>query len=111
MVSPWELVTGECKVDAAGCITSPDYSPQTAATYPNFKGCTFDVKHKMAMEVEDFNVEFGYDFLIVNGEKFSGTTTPHGKVPEENSVIEWTSDYSVTMSGFKVCPRALTPCD
>ena len=47
------------------------------------------------MEVEDFNVEMGYDFLIVNGEQFSGTTTPHGKVGKnghQNNTITKTAD-------------------
>lgn len=46
-----------------------------------------------------------YDFLIVNNEAFSGSLTPHGKVPATASKIQWVADYSVEMTGFKICPR------
>ncbi|CAL1141511.1 unnamed protein product [Cladocopium goreaui] len=107
-----------CKVDAAGCISSPDYDPFLGNLYPDHSACSFDVKEKVAMEVEDFNVEAGYDFVIVNNVAFSGSSTPHGKVgmtspeqvPEPNSIIQWYADYSVRMTGFKICHRPLGPC-
>lgn len=104
-------MSGSCAVDSAGCITSPNYDPISAAVYPTHSECAFDVKHPCAMEVEDFNVENFYDFLIVNNEAFSGSLTPHGKVPATASKIQWVADYSVEMTGFKICPRPLGPCD
>jgi hypothetical protein len=33
------------------------------------------------------------------------------QVPEPNSIIQWYADYSVRMTGFKICHRPLGPCD
>lgn len=62
------------------------------------------------MEVLDFQVEANYDFLTVNGAQYSGSTNPHGVITELGT-ITWSSDYSVVMTGFKICPKALGPCD
>ena len=62
------------------------------------------------MEVEDFNVEAGYDILKIYDQEYSGASSPHGVVLEEHTVIEWTSDYSVTMTGFKLCHTTPPPC-
>ena len=93
---------GPCSVDAAGCIMSRNY--EGSNKYRDREECEFDVKDEPSMEVLDFQVEgYEYDYLEVNGEKYSGDNTPHGKVPKGK--IEWSSDYSVTHYGWKICPK------
>merc|ERR1719460_2724342 len=48
-----------------------------------------------------FDTERGYDKLVVNGATYDGRSGPEGVIP--NGVISWTSDSSVTRSGWKIC--------
>ena len=91
---PWKLTKGPCTVDAYGCILSPNYDKDAATRYDNYEECEFDVVEPKLMEVEDFNVESGYDYLTVNGNKYSGRRRPQGKEP--SGEIKWFSDYSVS---------------
>lgn len=84
-------------------IMSPHYDKDAAALYGNNQDCKFDVVDEATMEVEDFNVEYNYDFLTVDEEKFSGSKDPQGVKPANN--ITWSADYSVTKVGWKICPR------
>eukprot|EP00439_Symbiodinium_sp_Y106_P061903 s4530_g9.t1 len=93
---------GYCEYQDAGCIMSRNY--EGSNKYRDREECEFDVKDEPSMEVLDFQVEgYEYDYLEVNGEKYSGDNTPHGKVPKGK--IEWSSDYSVTHYGWKICPK------
>ena len=97
-------------MDAQGCIKSPGYGGNGGTQrYQNRQECTFDVNDDdYAMEVLDFNVEgSNYDYLKVNGQKYSGSITPHEKVPKGE--ILWSSDFSVTDFGWKICPKQVLP--
>ena len=97
-------------MDSFGCIMTPNYDGPRGTTYQNNVGCTIEVTRKCAIEVEDFNVEAGYDILKIRDQQYSGASSPHGVVLEEQTVIEWTSDYSITMTGFKICHKTPPPC-
>ena len=86
---------------------SPNYNKDAATMYPNHEGCDISVVDAAKMEVEDFNVEGGYDFLVVDGTKFSGSSQPQGVQPKTG--ISWSSDYSVTKTGWKICPKVIPP--
>ena len=51
-----------------------------------------------------FNTEYGYDKLIVNGATYDGTTGPSNVVL--GSAFTWSSDYSITSTGWEVCARS-----
>lgn len=134
---PWSVVSGECEVDGQGCIQSPGYGQEL---YPNlqeqleitmfhaFQECEFSVSAAYAMEVVDFQVESqDYDYLLVNGEKYSGNNMPHGtpgrplnifpsllvssslhfveaRIVPQGSIL-WYTDDSVNHFGWKICPK------
>ena len=54
-----------------------------------------DILNQQLQQPQDFNVEAGYDFVIVNNVAFSGSSTPHGKAgmtsPEQDRDEWWTS--------------------
>jgi len=41
-----------------------------------------------------------FDYLVVNGVRYCGTSGPTGIVPSDGTMT-WVSDYSVTKSGWK----------
>ena len=86
---PWSLVSGECEVDGQGCIQSPGYGH---ALYSNLQECEFSVSAAYPMEVVDFQVESqDYDYLLVNGEKYSGNNMPHGTLAEAHAKAHFPS--------------------
>jgi len=109
----WEVASGQCKIDNDCCLTSPGF--------PNIhKGnekCVVKVGTAPgAIASRTFQTEKGYDFLTVNGKKYSGDTGPKGVEPEASKGdIVWESDHSEHKKGFKLClpPRAAPPpaCD
>merc|ERR1719215_712240 len=42
--------------------------------------------------------------MTVNGEDYSGSSKPHHVTPTQ--AIQWSSDYSVSNTGWKICPAA-----
>jgi len=89
-----------CVTLADGCITSPNY-PEA---YGNSQHC--DLPYSIGkISVEHFHVERGYDYIEVNGVHFTGSHGPQGVVPKTNLV--WSSDSSVSSSGWKICPSNL----
>jgi len=83
-------------------------SPNYPAAYTNNEKCDITVQaNSPAIEVVDFNVEAGFDKVLVNGFTCPGQFNLHGTVPTTN--IHWTSDDSTTASGWKLCPRAAGP--
>lgn len=105
--SPWTLVSGSCMVNEEGCATSPNYPH----AYSNDQSCLINVGvNSLPIHVVgSFNIEQGYDFLVVNGLNYpasswhqsGGSQNPEGIVPTGN--IHWSSDYTATRSGWKIC--------
>eukprot|EP00959_Pyramimonas_sp_CCMP1952_P278822 5829897-Pyramimonas_sp.AAC.1 len=98
--SMWGAISGPCVQDGA-CVQSPNY-PQY---YSNNQQCTIEINAASAAPiiVEYFNVEWYFDYLLVDGWKtFSGRRRrPHGFTP--SSSILWSSDSSVTRRGWRRC--------
>jgi len=95
----WSVTEGACAVDG-NCVTSPNFP----SPYADNQGCSISVQaNGQAISVEDFQTEGNYDILFVNGEAFSGSNGPAGKYPSTGVPITWTSDYSVTSAGWKIC--------
>jgi len=82
-------------------VLSPNY-PQY---YSNNQKCTIeiDAANKAPIVVEYFNTEWYFDYLLIDGWKyFSGRRRrPSGWTP--SSSIVWSSDFSVTRRGWKLC--------
>lgn len=96
----WRVILGPCTVESDGCARSPNYP----GNYDNDEGCVIEVLNPSAfpIQVSNFDTEYGYDILTVNGRKYSGATSPSGEMP--TGYITWDSDGSVTRPGWKLCP-------
>jgi hypothetical protein len=98
--------SGSCTVDdSAMCFRSPNYP----SNYSNYESCTITVaaSEAVTLSVEAFSVEAapfcGYDSLTVNGNMFCGTSGPDGVQVAAGATIIFTSDDSVTSTGFEIC--------
>lgn len=105
------VIEGPCLVDSndTSCVTSPSFP----LNYGDDETCNMWVFgiDDWYLEIDRFQTEFGYDWLTVNGEKYSGEASKlrrhtHG-IPI-TSHIEWETDSSGTMEGWRICSR-LTP--
>jgi len=104
--TPWQsgqmfrVAYGECRVDASGCASSPNYPD----VYGNNQQCILDVNNPnmQALSVSAFSTEMTYDSLSVNGILYTGAAGPGGIVPSGR--IFWFADESETASGWKICP-------
>lgn len=97
----WKVVSGECTIDASDCLLSPGF-PEA---YGDSQECKVAVNPQQAMplKVMNFTTELGFDKLYVDCKSFSGATGPNGVTPI--SSLFWTSDASVTESGWRICPQ------
>jgi len=89
-------VSGTGCTKVGNCIQSNNHPSE----YGNNEACTISANN-VAFTVDAFNTESGYDFLIVGGASYSGTSGPANG--SYNGDITWSSDYSVTRSGWKLC--------
>lgn len=96
----WTLVSGQCTIDNAGCASSPNYPNY----YQNNQACQINTgSERGAINVISFNTERWFDHLNINGRDYNGYSGPQGVVAA--GTITWSSDYSVTRTGWKICPR------
>jgi len=97
-------VVGPCIVDGA-CARSPNYPSNN---YGNHQSCTITptgLAVGQLLSATAFNTESGYDKLIVNGAPYDGTTGP-SNVVLGSAPFTWSSDYSITRTGWEVCARS-----
>lgn len=95
----FEVMSGPCSVDKAGCALSPDWPKG----YGNAESCSIRVKTETVgpLFVEGFGTENGLDILTVNGIRYSGSKGPDGVIPYED--ITWHADPGVGGRGWKLC--------
>ncbi|EOD14030.1 hypothetical protein EMIHUDRAFT_211953 [Emiliania huxleyi CCMP1516] len=84
--------SGPCLItDGGSCATSPDFPND----YPVNEGCIIYGLPQAGLDVIAFDVEFGgltyegycpYDYLIVNGVSYCGTSGPAGVVPSDGNI-------------------------
>merc|ERR1712060_486845 len=89
-------VSGTGCTKVGNCIQSNSHP----GSYGNNEACTIDANN-VAFTVDAFSTESGYDFLTVGGSSYSGSSGPAGG--SYDGEISWSSDYSVTNSGWKLC--------
>jgi len=96
----WNVSSGPCTIDRTGCLLSPNWPKN----YGNNEACEIAVNSKNIPKPIfsiSFVTEYRYDVLRVNKVSYSGFTGPSHVTPTET--ITWTSDYSITKSGWKLC--------
>ena len=102
MQGPCGLVVAD---DGRTCMTSPGHPHQF---YPDLSACTAANLPPEPLTVDEFDVEMdsamlcAYDFMVVNGNRFCGTSGPEGVIPEDGT-IHWQSDGAGSRPGFRVC--------
>merc|ERR1719188_2244451 len=92
----WEITGSGCAADG-NCVSSKNYP----SSYGNSEQCTIQLSGSVAIQVEAFSTESGYDFLTMGGSSYSGTSGPPSGT--YTGSITWASDYSVTNSGWRIC--------
>merc|ERR1719293_382752 len=92
----WEVSSGTGCTKTGNCIQSNNHP----GNYGNNEQCTITAV-EVDITVEAFNTESRYDFLTMGSTSYSGSSGPPGGA--FSGVISWSSDYSVTQSGWKLC--------
>jgi len=87
-----------CTVSGA-CVSSKNYPSH----YGNRQSCTLTMTQNVRLSVQSpFEIERSYDYLYVNG----AAKWTAGDIPStlsRGSTIAWSTDYSVTKDGWKIC--------
>jgi hypothetical protein len=84
-------------MDGYNCVTSTNYP----ADYGNHQACTVAINPAAKIDVIAFDTESGFDKVRVHGVAYDGRGSGlEGKVTSE---LSWSSDGSVTESGWKIC--------
>ena len=92
----WVLSGSGCEVDG-DCTQSLNYP----GNYGDNQQCSVELYGQFNVEWEAFNTERRYDFLNAGGSRYSGTSGPPKGA--YTGTITWSSDYSVTRSGWRMC--------
>lgn len=100
---PWPK-PNECPYDN-GCVTDMEGS----GNYTENEMCVSKALNGKTIRVEQFDMEYGYDILTVNGHGYSGSEgsgfdpqTLNGVVVDHRG-IKFASDFSLSKAGFKLC--------
>merc|ERR1719251_831881 len=92
----WVVSGSGCAIDGE-CIQSNNHP----GDYGNSEQCNVKLYGDFDLTFEAFNTERRYDWLTVGGTRYSGDDGPsNGRY---SGSISWTTDRSVTRSGWKVC--------
>jgi len=92
----WELTGTGCAMDG-NCISSMNYP----SNYGNNEECRVELYGDIPISIEAFSTESRYDYLRIGGSSYSGTSGPSSG--SYTGTISWSSDYSVTRSGWRLC--------
>jgi len=92
----WVVSGSGCTIDG-DCIQSNNH-PQD---YGNSAQCSIQLYGNIQVSVDAFNTESRYDLLTVGGTRYSGSNGPPSG--SYSGSITWSSDRSITKSGWKLC--------
>ncbi|CAK0863155.1 unnamed protein product [Prorocentrum cordatum] len=101
----WPHVSWNCGAwqvsDNKWCLSSPNYPDN----YRKNIKCQGSLRGFVDIDAAAFKTESDIDILHVNGISYSGSTGPHHQSLDPNNItsITWTSDYTVTSSGWEIC--------
>lgn len=103
VIRGFQVSSGPCKLtDSDSCVTSPNYG---TSNYNNNERCTIVSPSEGTMKVTAYNNERGYDYLTIDGTRYSRSTPPSMTL-SASKTFHWRSDGSVTRPGFKICMQS-----
>lgn len=86
-------VSGNCVTDGVGGHGNNEY-------------CTIRAVSAGILSATEFETESGYDFVTINGHRYSGNGLANGPTRiaiRDGELFTWTSDQSVTRAGWTIC--------
>jgi len=92
----WVVTGSGCEEDGE-CVQSLGHP----SNYGNNNECGVTLYGDISISVESFTTEANYDILTIGGSSYSGTAGPSSGV--YSGVITWTSDFSITQRGWRLC--------
>jgi hypothetical protein len=103
--APFKVVEGAqfCQITSDNCITDG------SGFHANNERCVIQVQRSGVLAIREFNVEShwqcSWDSVAIGGIKYCGTAEsgPAGVGVSVQDTITWTSDHSVTKSGWTIC--------
>ena len=106
-------VAGDCSVDGL-CISSPNWP----SGYGYHQHCNISLPKPSVLRVVDFATEAGFDFLTINGTKYSGVPgvdSTRNMLQAGDSFVLWTdvlwsSDGVTNKRGWELCVEPLPSC-
>merc|ERR1719215_561938 len=109
---PWDPPM-QCPVDEDGCVTDMEGD----ANYTASQLCFSSALNGKKIRVEEFETEYNYDYVKINGNIFWGSEEEGLDIDLLTSIIvdenglKFVSDTNVEFPGFKLCPVEPTPED
>ena len=90
--------TAYCSVDSNGCVTDGP------GNHGINERCTIQVLRAGRLStVGTFRTEVNYDYLLINGQRYHGTSGPNNVAVAAGSIFSWQSDGSEVNTGWTVC--------
>jgi len=91
------VVQGSGCVMSGACVSSKNHP----SNYGNNEQCNIELYGDIPISVEAFSTESRYDFLTMGGNRYAGTSGPPSG--SYSGSIIWSTDGSVTKSGWRLC--------
>ena len=98
---PFSVNQGLCTANG-----SKIYSPNYPSNYNDNDYCEIELHQSSFLYSLSFHTETCCDKLMVNGLVYAGTSGLDGVFVKNGSIIQFTSDYSITESGFSILASA-----
>ena len=101
--APFKVVEGGqfCQMTSDNCVTDG------LGAHNDNERCVIQVQRPGVLAIREFDVEShnqcGWDSVAVGGIKYCVTAGPAGVGVSAQDTITWTSDFSITKSGWTIC--------
>jgi len=97
----------ECPTDAEGCVTDME----GGGNYSSSEMCFSNSLNGKMIRIEEFSLEANYDFVTINGRRFTGGNGTGldvdlliTSIVVDDNGLKFQADSSIQFPGFKLCP-------
>ena len=106
MSDAFSIATGSCLLGTNGaCVMTQKFPSE----YDPNENCSITVTADGFVFTTSFTTESGYDWLTVDGTRYSGSTGPLNQAVSSGATVTWESDYDVQNQGWRLCYSAEAP--